>query len=83
MIRTNTERSSQARVRRTEMIREYGTVTVVHSLSARHEARGTLRHGDAPYRVPVPEPSELRFPAKMIRYGEHLLVADAGHHQIV
>jgi thiol-disulfide isomerase/thioredoxin len=42
-----------------------------------------LRRGDHPYRAPVAEPGAFRFPAKAIRYADGLLVADAGHHQIV
>ncbi|HEU5269190.1 MAG TPA: thioredoxin-like domain-containing protein, partial [Jatrophihabitans sp.] len=43
----------------------------------------SLRRGDHPYRPPAVEPGTFRFPAKAIRYGDSLLVADAGHHQIV
>jgi thiol-disulfide isomerase/thioredoxin/streptogramin lyase len=43
-----------------------------------------LRRGNGPYTPPRPEPSELRFPAKAIQLPDgHLLVADAGHHQLV
>ncbi|HEX3337317.1 MAG TPA: thioredoxin-like domain-containing protein [Jatrophihabitans sp.] len=60
-------------------------------LAAEHEARGTLRHGDSPYRPPPPQASTLRFPAKAVllpadrtgRAADSLLVADAGHHQLV
>ena len=43
----------------------------------------TLRRGDHPYRPPVAQPGTFRFPAKVIRHSDTLLVADAGHHQIV
>ncbi|MGH8860091.1 MAG: thioredoxin-like domain-containing protein, partial [Jatrophihabitantaceae bacterium] len=44
----------------------------------------TLRRGDGPHTPTPPAPSELRFPAKAIVLpGGHLLVADAGHHQLV
>ncbi len=44
----------------------------------------TLRHGDEPYTPPAPAPSTLRFPAKAIRLQSgNLMVADAGHHQLV
>jgi hypothetical protein len=64
---------------------------MIEMLAAEHEAKGTLRRGDEPYSPPAPEPSALRFPAKAIvlpadrtgRGQESLLVADAGHHQIV
>ena len=42
-----------------------------------------LRRGDHPYRPPAAAPGTFRFPAKAISYGDSLLVADAGHHQIV
>ena len=42
-----------------------------------------LRRGDNPYQPPVLEPGTFRFPAKAILEGDTLLVADAGHHQIV
>jgi thiol-disulfide isomerase/thioredoxin len=43
----------------------------------------TLRRGDHPYRPPAPQPGTFRFPAKAIRRGDSLLVADAGHSQLV
>ena len=44
----------------------------------------TLRRGDEPYTPPAPAPSTLRFPAKAIRLQSgNLMVADAGHHQLV
>ena len=45
--------------------------------------RGTLQPGDSPYVALPVEPGDLRFPAKAVRWGDHLLVADAGHHQVV
>ncbi|WP_375478003.1 thioredoxin-like domain-containing protein [uncultured Jatrophihabitans sp.] len=66
---------------------------VVDRLSAEHEARGTLRSADAPRasRNPQPQPGALRFPAKAVvlpaertgRAEDTLLVADAGHHDVV
>jgi thiol-disulfide isomerase/thioredoxin len=64
---------------------------MITALAAEHEARGTLRRGDTPYLPPVPQAGDLRFPAKAIllprqRTGaasDSLLVADAGHHQLV
>ncbi len=58
---------------------------------AEHDARGTLRRGDGPDETQVPPASILRFPAKVIvlpaertgRPADSLLVADAGHHQVV
>jgi thiol-disulfide isomerase/thioredoxin len=64
---------------------------MIETLAAEHEAKGTLRRGDAPYTPPAPRPSVLRFPAKAVllpaertgRGTDSLLVADAGHHQLV
>jgi thiol-disulfide isomerase/thioredoxin len=44
----------------------------------------TLRRGDGPYVPTPPQPSTLRFPAKAIALPSGtVLVADAGHHQLV
>jgi thiol-disulfide isomerase/thioredoxin len=56
---------------------------MISALIAEHDADGTLRRGDNPYIAPVAVPNELRFPAKAIRVGDALYIADAGHHQIV
>ncbi len=55
----------------------------LEALVIEHDAKGTLHRGDGPYLAPEPQPSALRFPAKAIRLAESLLVADAGHHQLV
>jgi thiol-disulfide isomerase/thioredoxin len=61
----------------------HGLDGLVAELVAEHEARGTLRRGDAPYQPPAPEPTTLRFPAKAVRLPTgNLLVADAGHHSL-
>ncbi|WP_112248672.1 NHL domain-containing thioredoxin family protein [Kribbella monticola] len=52
-------------------------------LIAEHEKAGTLTRGKSPYVAPEPEPTELRFPAKVVAYGNGFLVADAGNHSIV
>ena len=53
-------------------------------LREEHLAKGTLQPGDSPYVPPEAEPGDLRFPAKAIRLpGNGILVADAGHHQLV
>jgi len=65
--------------------------TLLTDLITDHDPRGTLRRGDGPYTPPAPQPSTLRFPAKAItlpaartgRAADSLLVADAGHHQLV
>ncbi|MEO9239174.1 MAG: thioredoxin-like domain-containing protein, partial [Jatrophihabitantaceae bacterium] len=56
---------------------------IITELIERHDARGTLVRGDNPYRPAADEPGTFRFPAKAVRFGDSLLVADAGHHQIV
>jgi thiol-disulfide isomerase/thioredoxin len=57
---------------------------LIEELIAEHEAAGTLRRGDGPYR-PAPEPaSALRFPGKVIALADGgLLVSDTAHHQLV
>ncbi|WP_104106906.1 NHL domain-containing thioredoxin family protein [Nocardioides sp. 616] len=53
-------------------------------LVAEHRERGTLQPGDSPYLPPEVEPSDLRFPAKAVPLpGGGVLVADAGHHEVV
>ncbi|HEX2904115.1 MAG TPA: thioredoxin-like domain-containing protein [Jatrophihabitans sp.] len=42
-----------------------------------------LRRGDNPYQPLPPQPGIFRFPARAVRDGSTLLVADAGHHGIV
>jgi thiol-disulfide isomerase/thioredoxin len=64
---------------------------IVDRLAAEHETAGTLRRGTRDYTPPSPQPGALRYPAKAIvlpasrngRDADTLLVADAGHHQIV
>jgi thiol-disulfide isomerase/thioredoxin len=64
---------------------------IVDRLVVEHAARGTLRRGDGPYDPPAPQATTLRFPAKAVllpaartgRAVDSLLVADAGHHQLV
>jgi thiol-disulfide isomerase/thioredoxin len=49
-----------------------------------YEARGALRRGDGPYVPPEPEPTELRFPGKVVRLGGGtFLVSDTKHHSLV
>ena len=49
-----------------------------------HRERGTLQPADSPYIPPAVEPGDLRFPAKAVPLpGGTVLVADAGHHQLV
>ncbi len=64
---------------------------VIDRLAPEHAARGTLRPGTGPYEPPAPQSTSLRFPAKAVllparrtgRDADTLLVADAGHHQVV
>ena len=52
-------------------------------LIAEHEQAGTLTRGKSPYVAPTPEPTDLRFPAKIVALDNGFLVADAGNHSIV
>jgi thiol-disulfide isomerase/thioredoxin len=52
-------------------------------LVAEHETAGTLTRGKSPYVAPAAEPTDLRFPAKVVALDNGLLVADAGNHSIV
>ena len=57
---------------------------LIAELREEHVKKGTLQPGDSPYVAPVPEPRDLRFPAKAIRLqNKGFLVADAGNHQLV
>jgi thiol-disulfide isomerase/thioredoxin len=56
---------------------------LLEELVAEHDAKGTLTRGKSPYVAPVEEPTELRFPAKVIAKGNGFLVADAGNHSVV
>jgi thiol-disulfide isomerase/thioredoxin len=64
---------------------------VIRRLVTEYDERGTLHRGDEPYEPPPPPSSVLRFPARAVllpaartgRATDSLLVADAGHHQIV
>ncbi|HEY2296319.1 MAG TPA: thioredoxin-like domain-containing protein [Jatrophihabitans sp.] len=61
-----------------------GQVSALDMTIADLSPRYNLRRGDEPYTAPAPEPSTLRFPAKAIQLSSgNLLVADAGHHQLV
>ncbi len=60
-----------------------GLALIIADLVQRHGAAGTLRRGDHPYQPAEPRPGALNFPAKAIRLGEALLIADSGHHQVV
>ncbi|MER6344915.1 NHL domain-containing thioredoxin family protein [Streptomyces sp. NPDC001595] len=57
---------------------------LVTELEEEHTAKGTLRRGDGPYVAPEPEPSQLRFPGKVLRLPSgNLLVSDTTRHQVV
>jgi len=64
-----------------------GLRTLITELVAEHEAKGTLRRGDAPYAPPVPSATTLRFPGKVLplqRDGRTtLLVTDSSRHRLV
>ncbi|GGM83975.1 NHL domain-containing thioredoxin family protein [Dactylosporangium sucinum] len=62
-----------------------GLARLVEELVRVHEARGTLRRGDAPLpREQAAEDTVLRFPGKALALPDgHFLVADSTHHSIV
>jgi len=56
---------------------------IVAALVDEHERKGTLRRGPRSFRPSAAGATPLRFPAKAIALPDALLVADAGHHQLV
>ncbi|GAB2689121.1 NHL domain-containing thioredoxin family protein [Thalassiella azotivora] len=62
----------------------HGLRSLLTELVAEHEAKGTLRRGDAPF-VPPPAPdTALRFPGKVVPLPTGtVLVTDTAHHQLV
>ncbi len=61
-----------------------GLVGLLEDLVAEHEAKGTLRRGDAPYIAPPAPNTDLRFPGKAVRLPDGtLLVSDTAHHSLV
>ncbi|MFC6153071.1 NHL domain-containing thioredoxin family protein [Nocardioides yefusunii] len=57
---------------------------LIGELVEEHRAKGTLQPGDSPYVPPTVEPSDLRFPASAMRLdADRLVVADAGHNEVV
>jgi thiol-disulfide isomerase/thioredoxin len=61
-----------------------GQVSALDMTIAELSPSYALRRGDQPYVAPRPQPSDLRFPAKAVLLPSgNLLVADAGHHQLV
>lgn len=62
----------------------HGLRALIAELVAEHEAKGTLRRGDSPYTPPEPEPTELRFPGKVVALPQGtFLVSDTTHHRVV
>ena len=62
----------------------HGLRSLLTELVAECDAKGALRRGDSPYVAPEPEPTELRFPGKVIALpGGTYLVSDTSHHSIV
>ena len=59
-----------------------GLAEVIRDLVATHEAKGTLRRGDAPYVPPPAAETALRFPGKIVDTPYGLLVSDTGHRQV-
>ena len=62
-----------------------GLARLVEELVRVHEARGTLRRGDAPYSAPkTGDATALRFPGKALALADgHFLVADSTHQSLV
>ncbi|WP_238015978.1 NHL domain-containing thioredoxin family protein [Dactylosporangium sp. AC04546] len=62
-----------------------GLAKLIEELVRVHDARGTLRRGDAPHpRHQQAEETTLRFPGKALALDNgHFLVADSTHHSIV
>ena len=62
----------------------HGLETLIDDLVREHDAKGTLRRGDAPFVPPLAhEPTALRFPGKAIALPDGaLLVSDSGHHSL-
>jgi thiol-disulfide isomerase/thioredoxin len=62
----------------------HGLRSLLTEIVAEFDAKGALRRGDSPYVAPEPEPTELRFPGKVIGLpGGTFLVSDTSHHSIV
>jgi hypothetical protein len=56
---------------------------LVAELREEHLGKGTLQPGDSPYVAPVPQPRDLRFPAKVVALrGQGFLVADTVNHAL-
>ena len=62
---------------------EHALDALLAELIVQHEEAGTLTRGRSPYVAPTPEPTDLRFPAKVVALDNGFLVADAGNHSIV
>ncbi|MBO8189332.1 NHL domain-containing thioredoxin family protein [Streptomyces spirodelae] len=57
---------------------------LVGQLEAEHEAKGTLRRGEAPFTPPEPVAGDLRFPGKALALpAGGFLVSDTTRHQLV
>jgi thiol-disulfide isomerase/thioredoxin len=62
----------------------HGLDVLIAELIAEHDAKGTLRRGDAPYVPPPPPTTRLRFPGKAVAISDDvMLVSDTGHHSLI
>ncbi|HET9170592.1 MAG TPA: NHL domain-containing thioredoxin family protein [Actinospica sp.] len=62
----------------------HGLRSLITELVEEFDAKGALRRGDSPYVAPEPEPTDLRFPGKVIALpGGTYLVSDTSRHSIV
>jgi thiol-disulfide isomerase/thioredoxin len=60
-----------------------GLASLLDELVTEHDARGTLHRGSGVYAPPPATTTTLRFPGGIEAAPVGLLVADAGHHQVV
>ncbi len=61
-----------------------GLALLIDELIARHDADGTLRHGDGPYVPRATADTALRFPGKaLVTPAGTYLVSSSAHHQLV
>jgi thiol-disulfide isomerase/thioredoxin len=61
-----------------------GLASLIDELVAKHEAKGTLHHGDGPYVAPAPEATDLRYPGKaVLDPAGGFLVTSSAAHQVV
>jgi thiol-disulfide isomerase/thioredoxin len=60
-----------------------GLARLIADLIATHDAKGTLRRGEAPHVHLEPADTTLRFPGKAVAHGRGFLVSDSAPHSLV